>query len=547
MLILALLGSLALFLYGMSLMSNSLQKLFGDNLAQLLPKISNNSITQLLSGLGLSAVSLSSRSVTVMVVSFVNAGLLSLRQAVGLIFGANIGITVSAWIIAFFAFKLGLEYLGFPFLIVGFFLMTSKKDLYKNLSELILGIALLFIAIKFMNQSIDKLDHLAYFTDFFASINSYTYLAIPIYLFLGVLISALFESSTVTIILTFILLNYGLIDFSQSIAIVLGANIGTSITANILALKANVQAKRAALIHLLLNTSGVAIAVLFFPILVNLLSWSESIYNLCAVHSLFNLSIACILIPFSSYIVNLLKHIIVEKEEKDTRLKFIGTTLLNTASLSIYQAFKEVDNFSSITYEGFSYVKLAVNEDDADKFEQYRKKLVEYENITDKMETSIANYLSQIMSSEITGDNSLKIKVLYRLISEMESLGDSCDNISRILNRERLHNRRFGKESIEKLNLLIDKVDLAFKQMNINIKRTLDGKLISIDNAYKAEEQINTLRNSLRDEVIQEIELQNGNYQSLNYFLDIISELEAMGDFMINISQTLFKLNKKAI
>ncbi len=562
---LTLFGALALFLFGTMIQSNGLQKILGDNVRKFLPWMKGNPAKQILAGAGLSAAVQSSSAATVTVVSYVNAGLLLLGQAVGVIFGANIGTTATAWLITLFGFTLDVRLLGFPLLCFGFFFMMSKDSKKKTISELIIGTALIFVSIFYMKKCMLDINQQGAFMEALTAMASYGFLSVFIFLLIGLLAAFILQSSSATIILALILLGSGWIPFKLAAAIVLGANIGTTITANLAAAKANIQARRAALIHLLFNTIGVAIILIFFQPFTSICQWiatffgaeitpdfvageSSSIasngqlYGLCAIHTMFNLINAFILIWFSKGIVKIVTRLIKDKpEEKDSLLKYIGVSPIGSPAVSIGQAFNEVINFGQISYEGFDYVRKAVNEKDDDKFEEYRKKLVEYEEISDRMERNIANFLSKISPDVLNTEEAAEMKVVYRIIGEMESLGDSGENISRILEREKVHHRKFDEEAISNINLMIDKVDAAYKIMNMNLAKAVNHDIHSIENAFKAESEINSTREQLRNKCIAHIESQRGNYQSLNYFLDIISELESMGDFMVNISQAAIK------
>lgn len=560
--LLTLLGAVALLLYGMLTLSNGLQKLLGDKVRKFFPWMKGSPARQLLSGVGLTASILSSGATTVMVVSLVNSGLLLLSQAVGVIFGANIGTTLTAWLITFFGFTLDIRLAGFPLLAFGFIFMMSKKRRNKTISELIIGTALIFIGLLYMKESMADLRQEACVLTLLESWSGKGFLSVLIYLFVGIGVAFLLQSSSATIALTLIMTGAGWIPFRLAAAIVLGANIGTTLTAGIAAVKGNVQARRAALIHLLFNTSGVVLLLIFFepfmafcrgmcslfgagditsdfvPGAAGGVVGNGQLYALCAVHTLFNLVNSLILIWFSKPIVRFVTFLAKDRPaEQDPLLKYIGIAPLGTPAVSITQAFDEIVNFGEISYEGFGYVRKAVNERDSDKFEEYRAKLVEYEEIADRMEASVAQFLNKIVTGGINGSEAEGIKILYRIIGELESLGDSGENISRILDRERIHNRKFDEETIARINLMIDKVEAAYRVMNDNLRLTASLSITSIENAYAAEEEINLTRNQLRDYGIARIENMTGNYQSLNYFLDILAELEAMGDFIINISQ----------
>lgn len=571
-----LLGALGLLLYGMYMMSSGLQKISGDKLRTIfLPWMTSNPIKRVLSGLGITAIIQSSRATTVMVISFVNAGLLTLAQATGVIMGANIGTTVTTWIVALLGFNINLNHLIFPLIAIGFICSMFKKSRIKEISELIIGFSLLFLGLLYMKSAIPALSSYPQDLPWLSKWACNGFLSVLLSVILGIVITFIIQSSSASISLAMIIVYLGWIPFEMGAGFVLGANIGTTITGNIAASVGNKNAKRAALIHSLFNIIGVvAWALIFFHPFLHLIGKIITIFGLpdpsrlafgttaismadgfaavcgiAMVHTMFNLINACILIWFSHIIVKFVCWFIKEpekaKDEQNFALKYISSGRLGTPSLSLDQALNEIINFASNAHDGFSYVKQAVNETDPDKFEIYRTKLVECEEITDKFEYEIAAFLNGITSQELSAEEGEEVKVMYRVIGELESLGDSCENISRLLARLRAHKQEFDEDAIANLNLMIGKVEAAFQVMETNLNQAKDGKLVNIDNAYNAENNINNLRNALREEGIQQIEKQEGHYQASNYFLDLVAELEAMGDFIINISQAVVRNNEE--
>ncbi|MCI1786022.1 MAG: Na/Pi cotransporter family protein [Bacteroidales bacterium] len=569
-----LLGSLGIFLYGMGMMSSGLQKAVGDKLRTIfLPWMTSNPLKRVISGLGITATIQSSSATTVMVVSYVNAGLLTLAQAVSVIMGANIGTTVTPWLISLLGFGFNLSYLVFPLVGIGFIASMSKKSKAKEIGELIIGFALMFLGLMYMKSAIPPLSGHPQAIALINSLSDKGFWSVIIFVIIGILITFILQSSSASVSLTLILISMGWLPFDMSAAMVLGANIGTTITANIAATIANVQAKRAALIHSLFNIFGVFTwgLIFFYPFLrltgkittltgcpdPNTLLYTtdaltgsaafSSIYGIAIVHTMFNVINTMILIGLSGIIVRIVTWAIKdpqpEKDKNGLSLKYIRGGLLSTPSLSLEQAFNEIINFAHTAQEGFAYVNKAVNENDADKFEEYRMKLVECEEVTDKFEYEIASFLNGITTNEISGEEAEEVKVMYRIIGELESIGDSCENISRILNRLRVHKQSFDENAISNINLMVFKVNEAFAVMLSNLNAAGNDKPVNIEAAYACEKNINSTRNTLRDQGIQQIEKQSENYQSNNYFLDLIAELEAMGDFIINISQAIVKDN----
>lgn len=571
--IFSLLGALGMFLYGMNLMSSGLQKAAGDRLRGFLSAMTSNPLKRVLTGLGITALIQSSSATTVMVVSFVNAGLLTLVQAIGVIMGANIGTTITAWMVSLLGFKADISILAVPMMLLGFLFSNSKKNQHKNIGELIVGFALLFLGLSFMKESVPDLKQTPQVLEFVRQWSGYGFGSVLIFLGVGTVLTLILQSSSATMAITLIMLSMGWIPFPMACAMVLGENIGTTITANIAASVGNTAAKRAALSHTIFNVFGVIWALVFFKPFLSLTGLiieslglpnpagegfavsdpngadgTAALYGLSMLHTLFNLINTIILVWFTGLIANIVTKMIKEPENKTEnvfRLKYIEAGHLATPELSTEQAFKEIIHFAKISRNGLGYARAAINEKDPDKFDELRGKLVKYEEISDRIEYEIATFLNAVSSEEISVRTSLKIKAMYKIIGELESLGDSGESISRILSRRNVHNKTFDADTIKKLNAMIDLVDNAYSAMITNLTLAFDGKLEEISNANTAEERINNLRNNLRDEEIESIESERKNYQTSVYYMDIVAELETMGDFIINISQTLHKTKSR--
>ena len=562
-----LLGALGMFLYGMNLMSSGLQKAAGDRLRGFLSAMTSNPFKRVMTGLGITAIIQSSSATTVMVVSFVNAGLLTLVQAIGVIMGANIGTTVTAWLVAWLGFKADISILAIPLMLFGFLFSNSKKNQHKNIGELIVGFSLLFLGLSFMKESVPDLSETPQVLEFVKDWSSYGFSSVLIFLVFGTILTLVLQSSSATMAITLIMLSMGYIPFSMACAMVLGENIGTTITANIAASVGNTSAKRAAMSHTIFNVFGVIWALIFFKPFLGLVGIiiesfglpnpskegfavasptspesTAALYGLSMLHTLFNTINTTILIGCTSLIEKAVIKIIKApaNQEKDVfRLKYIEAGPLATPELATEQASNEIIHFAEISKRGLSYAREAINETNTDKFEELRGKLVKYEEISDRIEYEIAQFLNAVSSDEVSEKTSKEIKAMYKVIGELESLGDSGETISRILSRRNIHKKEFDADSIKKLNQMTDLVEKAYDVMIENLKLAFNGKLGDIANAYAAEDHINTLRNNLRDAAIEDIDSNNKTYQSSVYFMDIISELERMGDFMINISQSL--------
>ena len=571
--IFSLLGALGMFLYGMNLMSSGLQKAAGDRLRGFLSAMTSNPFKRVATGVGITALIQSSSATTVMVVSFVNAGLLTLVQAIGVIMGANIGTTITAWMVSLLGFKADISIIAVPLMLLGFLFSNSKKNQNKNIGELIVGFSLLFLGLSFMKESVPDLKQTPQVLEFVRQWSGYGFWSVLIFLGVGTVLTLILQSSSATMAITLIMLSMGWIPFPMGCAMVLGENIGTTITANIAASVGNASAKRAALSHTIFNVFGVIWALIFFKPFLALVgkiieimglpdpaapgfivtsaegaASTSALYGLSMLHTLFNTFNTLILIWFTGLIAKIVTKLVREKEnkkDKPFRLKYIEAGRLATPELSTEQAFKEIIHFAHISRNGLGYARAAINESNPEKFEELRGKLVKYEEISDRIEYEIATFLNAVSSEEISARTSMKIKSMYKIIGELESLGDSGESISRILSRRNVHNKTFDGETIKKLNAMIDLVDNAYRVMIANLTLAFDGKLEEISNAYAAEDRINNLRNNLRDEEIESIESDRKNYQTSVYYMDIVSQLETMGDFLINISQTLYKTNTR--
>lgn len=571
-----LLGALGMFLYGMNLMSSGLQKAAGDRLRNLLSAITANPFRGVLTGLGITSVIQSSSATTVMVVSFVNAGLLTLVQGISVIMGANIGTTVTAWLVSWLGFKADISILAIPLMALGFILSISKKDSRRNISELIVGFSLLFLGLSLMKNSVPDLRQTPEVLSFIQGWQGYGFVSTLIFLALGVILTLVLQSSSATMALTLIMLNMGWIHFDMACAMVLGENIGTTITANIAAAVGNTSAKRAALAHTVFNVFGVVWALITFPWFLKLVGWitasifglpnpaddsfsievthdaqgnaiqsdsqTAALYGLSMLHTCFNTINTALLIGFIPAIEKLVCAIIKgSKKATDNlyRLKYIKAGNMSTPELATEQAFNEIIHFAQISHNGLGYIRSAIGANKKEDFEFYREKLVKYEEISDRIEYEIATFLNSVSTADISETTSMKIKSMYKIIGELESLGDSGEAISRMLSRRNNHNKSFTPETIAHIEQMIDAIHHAYEVMINNLSQAHAGTLLDISNALQTEEQINQLRNQLRESEIEDIEQNKTNYQTSVYYLDIVSELEKMGDFIINISQAL--------
>jgi phosphate:Na+ symporter len=563
--ILTLLGALGMFLFGMNMMSSGLQKAAGDRLRRLLSSITSNRFRGVLTGLIITSIIQSSSATTVMVVGFVNAGLLTLLQAIGVIMGANIGTTMTAWIISLLGFKADISILAVPLMALGFILSMMKSEKRKNVGEFVIGFALLFIGLAFMKSSVPDLQSSPEILSFIQGWGNYGFGSVLLFVLLGTVLTLILQSSSATVALTMIMLTLGWMPFEHAAAMVLGENIGTTITANIAAAVGNTSAKRAALAHTVFNLFGVVWALILFRPFVGFIgsiiaamglpnpakigaevaagaNQTALLYGLSMLHTVFNIITTLILVWFCPQIAKLVSAIIKmpksTEEQEVFRLKYIEGGPVSTAELSIKQALKEVVNFGRISQKGLDYALKAVNSKTGDEFDTYRNKLVKYEEISDRIEREIATYLHKIPTADISTDTSEQIRTIYRISSELESLGDSGERIGNIIVRRNLHNKTFKEEELKNISNMFDKVNIAYDVMIANMALAAEGKPVDLIAAQNAEAQINQMRNDLRDEEMYKME-GKGDFLTSVYYLDLISELERMGDYIINVSQAL--------
>lgn len=560
--ILTLLGSLGLFLYGMTLMSEALQKVAGDKLRGFLAAMTSNSIKRIFTGLFITAIIQSSSATTVMVVSFVNAGLLSLAQSIGVIMGANIGTTFTAWLISLLGFKADIAVLSIPLIGFGFAFMMCKAKRKKSIGELLIGFALLFLGLSFLKDSVPDLRSTPEVLAFLQQWTNYGFLSVLIFVLIGTLLTIILQSSSATMALTLVMCNQGWIPFEMGAAMVLGENIGTTITANIAASVANVSGKRAARAHSVFNLFGVVwVLILYHPFLflvskiimsfgldnplVSGASDTSILYSVSMVHTLFNICNTLILVWFTPQIVKLVTYLVKSpKEEEVYRLKYIQGGLLSTAELSLSQAKNEIVHLAELCRRQFTYAKEAINADTPDKFDPIYKKLEHYEQITDKIEFEIASYLNNVAEGELSDESSRRIQAMYKIISELESVGDSGFNIGRILQRRNIHNKTFDPSLVKKLNYMIDLVDTALDVMIVNLKLGYT-QINDIANAQDAEQNINEYRNNLKEEHLLNLENNVYGYLTGVYYMDLVGECEHVGDYIINISEAIMEVKER--
>ena len=573
--VLSVLGGLAMFLYGMALMSDGLQKSAGDRLRAFMAKMTSNAFKRVLTGTVVTCLVQSSSATTIMVVSFVNAGLLTLGNAIGVIMGANIGTTLTAWITSL-GFSVNIALFAVPMMAFGYLMHCSKKASLKNIGQFLMGFAVMYVGLTFMKDCANAVlgEYQTGMMGFFGSINGFGFGSILLFLIAGAVLTIVLQASSATMAITMLLAASGLIDFKLAVAMVLGENIGTTITANIAAAVANTSAKRAARAHTIFNIVGVIwVLAVFRPIvklicliMVNLgfqdpmaassqlayianngitadpseieMYKNSLLYGIAMLHTLFNVTNTLVLIWFTPLIEKAVVWLVKEPkgEAEVFRLKYISGGPLSTAELSISEAQQEIVHFAEICSNGFGYIRQAINETDPEAFDKLNDKLIKYEEITDRIEYEIATYLNDVSKNEISDEVKDKIKAMYKIVGELESLGDSGEAIGRILKRKNAHGKVFDKSILDRLNKMMDLVQKGYDVMIENLK---ENNLKDISNAENCEYNINECRNHLREEHIVNIESNSYNYLTGVYFMDVLSELEKIGDFLINVSQAV--------
>ncbi|MBQ8060688.1 MAG: Na/Pi cotransporter family protein [Bacteroidales bacterium] len=564
--ILTLLGSVALFLFGLNLLSGGLQKVAGDGLRSFLASMTSNPFKQIITGIGVTAVIQSSTATTIMVVSFVNAGLLVLGQAIGVIMGAHIGTTITSWIMAVFGFSFNMADFAFPLIFLGFLMMQLKgTQAQKEIGQIIIGFALFFIGFAQLRSTAQVLIT----PESLGFLHSWTQLGVGsifIFLLIGIVLTVCFQSSAATMAIIMILVTTGVIPFKLAAAMILGENIGTTIAANIAASVGNTAAKRTAISHTVINTFGVCWVLCIFPLFLKLVGSivtmfglpdpntadltdttnaaaisTSLLYSVCTMHTLFNIVNTLLLVWFIPQIVKLVTWIFPTKEEDEMyRLKYISGGPLSTAELSLEEAKQEIIHFGEICGREVGFIREAIAAGSAEEFDKMNDQLIKYEEITDKIEYEIASYLGEVSKGEISAISAQRIKSMYRVIGELESIGDSGEAIGRMLKRSHEHGKWFGEDMLQKLGQMLDKVEAAFTAMIENMKSPRQF-LKDISNAEAAEDGINDYRDILREEHIVNCEKPGYNYQTGVFYIDIVQELEKMGDFIINVSQSLLE------
>ena len=554
---LKLIGSLGLFLYGMKIMSEGLQKVAGDRLRSILTAMTTNRVTGVLTGVLITALIQSSSATTVMVVSFVNAGLLTLAESISVIMGANIGTTVTAWIISIFGFKVDMAAFALPLLAIALPLIFSGKSNRKSVGEFIFGFSFLFMGLSYLKANAPDLNANPEMLAFVQNYTDMGFFSILLFLFIGTILTMIVQASAATMAITLIMCANGWISLELGAALVLGENIGTTITANLAALTANTQAKRAALAHFVFNVFGVIWVLIIFHPFMQLVNWVVDTffqtsnpevaisYKLSAFHSIFNICNVCILIWGVKLIERTVCALIHPKEEdEEPRLRFITGGMLSTAELSILQARKEIHLFAERTHRMFGMVQDLLHTEKDDDFNKLFSRIEKYENISDNMELEIANYLNQVSEGRLSSESKLQIRAILREVTEIESIGDSCYNLARTINRKRQTNQDFTEKQYEHIHFMMKLTNDALAQMIVVVEKP-EHQSIDINKSFNIENEINNYRNQLKNQNILDVNNKEYDYQMGVYYMDIIAECEKLGDYIVNVVEASSDVKEK--
>lgn len=584
-----LIGSLGLFLYGMKIMSEGLQKAAGNKLRSILTAMTRNRFTGVLTGLFITAIIQSSSATTVMVVSFVNAGLLTLLQSVTVIMGANIGTTITAWIISLFGFKFSIAAFSIPLIGLAIPFIFSSKNKRRSIGEFILGFAFLFMGLDFLKNSVPDLESNPEMLSFLSQYTQSGFGSILIFLAIGTILTIVVQSSSATMAITLVMVSKGWINYELGAAMVLGENIGTTITANIAAIPANISAKRAALSHTIFNLFGVCwMLFLFYPFLnmitvltdslglgnptsfinelntnpeaLKIISAKDTVglsaealayrkeligyqtstsYGLSLFHTMFNLINTSLMIWLAKVIANVVSFIIKKKaSDEEFQLQYITTGLLSTSELSLMQAWNEIKSYSNRTQRMFKITRDLYWEQNENEAVKLFSRIQKYESISDRMEVEIAKYLTKVGDGRLSDEGKHQIHKMLRVVSEIESVSDGCHNIARTIMRKRDNNSKYIKELDDNIELMFNLVEKALSQMTESLENDeIDNE--ELNRSINIENEINNFRNQLKSQNIIDVNAKKYDYQESVTYMDIVTECEKMGDYVINVVQAL--------
>ena len=548
-----LMGALALLIYGMKVMSEALQKMAGPQLRHILATRTTNRLTGMLTGTLVTCAVQSSSATTVMTVSFVNAGLLTLAQAISIIMGANIGTTLTAWIMSL-GYNVDLTSVVYPAFFIGIILIYLRRHRY--VGDFLFGISFMFLSLVMLStagKSMDLGNNQAV-VDFFASFDTSSYMTILCFLGIGTLITCIVQSSAAVMAITILLCSTGVLPIYLGIALVMGENIGTTATANLAALGANSQARRAALAHLLFNLIGVVwILCVFYPfvdMVCSLAGYDPTRAGqvarlpivLAMFHTCFNVTNTALLIGFIPQIERLCLTLIKDKAKKgeeEFRLQYIGNNIMQTPEICVLQAQKETSRFADFICNLYSNVRRMLDETDKNKSDKMFEQIQKAEDFSDELELAIAGYLEKVSDAHLSDDTKEKIRQMMREISELESIGDSCFNLARSFSRRNEENMKLTPELTQNIRTMMDLTNKALTEMNLLMQGRREGQ--TINESIRIEHEINTLRNSLKAENILNVDNHKYTYALGTMYIDIINECEKLGDYVINVVEARTK------
>ena len=556
-LLLKIVGALALLIYGMKVMSEALQKLAGPQLRHVLSAMTTNRVSGVFTGMLTTVAVQSSTATTVVTVSFVNAGLLTLVQAISVIMGANIGTTLTAWIMsAGFSFRIS-DFV-WPVFLIGLLLIYSKKNRY--VGDFLFGVAFMFLALATLGESQLPPEELNALKGFFASFDPNSFGTILLFLLFGTILTCILQSSAALMAITMMLCTQAGLPIYLGIALVLGENIGTTLTANLVALTANTEARRAAFGHLFFNVFGVIWVLCVFKHFVNFAcglvgfnpmvdapTGTQLTFALAAFHSCFNVSNTIILLPFVKHVAKVCCWVWKPRantDDDDFRLRFIQSGIMKTPELSVLEAQKEIQSFAERIQRMFGMVRDLLGEKNEDKFVKIYDRIDKYENISDNMEIEIAKYLDQVSNAHLSDETKGKIRSMLRQISELESIGDACNNMGRTINRKFKSKEDFNERQYDHIHQMFELVDDALSQMNVLLKGHREE--LNATRSFNIENEINNYRNQLRNENLTDINNHQYDYASGSMYMDIIQECEKLGDYVVNVVEARMGMKASA-
>ena len=549
--LLSLVGSLALFLYGMKIMSEGLEKFAGDRLRNILASMTRNRFMGVCTGILVTALIQSSSATTVMVVSFVNAGLMSLVQSIGVIMGANIGTTVTAWIISAIGFKVNIAAFALPLLGIGLPMVFSGKSKRKSIGEFVFGFSFLFMGLSYLNKSAEALELGNIVANMLAGwAGNGGFFTILLFVFVGAVVTMIVQASAATMAVTLMLFDMQIpgFGFELAAALAMGQNIGTTITAFIASMTANTQARRAAFAHMFFNVFGVVFILLIFHPFCDAVTWfvtnvmgagNNDLFKLSAFHSAFNICNTLLLIGFVKQIEKFVCWLLPQKEsDEEYRLQYISAGILSTAELSILEAQKEIHSYAERCNRMAGFVDELMNTEKDEDFNKLYSRIEKYENITDNMEVEIANYLHKVSDGRLSIESKMEIMRMLRQITELESIGDSCYNLARTLNRHRENSKiPFTEQQLSNMHTMMTMVRKAMSFMQVAVEDVLNGRHVDYNRSYNIENEINNYRRQLKNRNLQDVDAGVYNYQIGVFYIDFISECEKLGDYVLNVVQ----------